>query len=880
MYYPVWELYFAGGGLLIAVIAVLHVFVAHFAIGGGLYLVLTERKAHKENSRPIFDYTKAHSKFFLLLTLVFGGISGVGIWFTISVLSPGATSLLINNFLFAWATEWVFFLVEIVALFFYYYRFDQMKYTDHQIVGWIYFFSAWLSLFFINGIVAFMLTPGEWLQTTNFWDGFFNPTFWPSLVFRSALALSLAGVFGFATSVFSKNRDLNDKLLRYNASWLIIPLLITAPAGYWYLHSTSAEIQSLILFDSPEIRPFVHIIIWGGISLFLGGILMAAKLSGRIKKPLAIVLLAAALVYTGSFEWIREAARKPYLIYQHLYSTGIYKENVQELKNRSFLSAAKWTQNEQVENSNRLKSGKEIFRIQCSGCHSIGGPINNILPLTQKYGIYGMDSQLNGQGKMQKYMPQFLGTKKERRALASYIVKGLHGKKTATKGPGISAPNSTLKIPDFDPENSQYVLLAWNDLGMNYYSHTLPYIMFAPPGNNLNALLINRGPSPGIVTQGVKIKYTIETGLGDPASQSRFWDYAPDLFSRDIDPGTGLSGFGINGTMHSNQTVFRARNVPVIPISKQQNFNPYPLYTLRAFDKESGELIAQTRTVAPVSHEMRCDNCHGGNWQGDADIAPNKKTALDILQVHDKNNRTDLLSRAKNQKPVMCRECHSDPKQASPGNSSGNPEILNFSASMHGWHANYLTGRNQPACFNCHPDSKQVHTKGFRGTHSEAFSCIDCHGTMEDHAISLLKGARRDGRDVGKLIKHLQPRMAESKNEIKPRDPWIQEPDCLDCHQDFKRPSLNATAFNSWTGSADKLYRNRNEISGKINCAACHSSPHAIYPAKNLLFKDSRDTVQPLQYQDNNKTIGTDNCSLCHKMQMGFNYHHDNMIKN
>ena len=35
MNYPVWELAM-GGGVLIAVVSILHVFVSHFAVGGGL----------------------------------------------------------------------------------------------------------------------------------------------------------------------------------------------------------------------------------------------------------------------------------------------------------------------------------------------------------------------------------------------------------------------------------------------------------------------------------------------------------------------------------------------------------------------------------------------------------------------------------------------------------------------------------------------------------------------------------------------------------------------------------------------------------------------------------------------------------------------------
>jgi hypothetical protein len=43
MNYPVWEVPYWGGGMLIGIIAIAHVFIAHFAVGGGLFLPLTER---------------------------------------------------------------------------------------------------------------------------------------------------------------------------------------------------------------------------------------------------------------------------------------------------------------------------------------------------------------------------------------------------------------------------------------------------------------------------------------------------------------------------------------------------------------------------------------------------------------------------------------------------------------------------------------------------------------------------------------------------------------------------------------------------------------------------------------------------------------------
>ncbi len=96
MNYPVWQLDFFGGGLFVILIAVFHVYIAHFAVGGGLFLVLAERKGYRENNPAIIEYVRKHARFFLLLTMVAGSITGVGIWFIISLLNPSATSILIT----------------------------------------------------------------------------------------------------------------------------------------------------------------------------------------------------------------------------------------------------------------------------------------------------------------------------------------------------------------------------------------------------------------------------------------------------------------------------------------------------------------------------------------------------------------------------------------------------------------------------------------------------------------------------------------------------------------------------------------------------------------------------------------------------------------
>jgi len=504
MNYPVWELYYTGGGLLIALIAVVHVYVAHFAVGGGLFLVLTEMKGLRENSPAVLEYTRKHSKFFLLVTMVFSAVTGVGIWFTISLLSPAATSILIHTFVFGFATEWVFFTLEIVAIFIYFYTFNKIDNKAHLIIGWIYAVSALISLVLINGIIAFMLTPGDWLETRNFWDGFFNPSFWPSMFFRITIALVLAGIFGFVTSVFIKDTKFKEKMVRYCAKWLMFPFIFMVLFAWWYFASLGDASKAMILGRSPELIPVTKIFVIVLPILFVSGLLMAIRMPRNVKKPMAFVILFIGLVYMGSFEWIREAGRRPYLIPGYLYSNSIKVEDEAKINKQGFLKAARWVKHSKINDDNFLKAGKEIFKLQCISCHSVGGPLNDILPLTKKFNVFGMDAQLNGQGKINDYMPRFMGTRSERMALSRYIVEKMHNNiKIPAKPAARIEPD--VDIPLFDENNDEYVLLVWTNPGKPNISDSHLKFTFSLPNNNISAQLIHRREAPEIITDGVKL---------------------------------------------------------------------------------------------------------------------------------------------------------------------------------------------------------------------------------------------------------------------------------------------------------------------------------------------------------------------------------------
>jgi cytochrome bd-type quinol oxidase subunit 1 len=420
MNFPVWDIPFLGGGLLIAIIAVTHAFVSHFAIGGGLFLVLTEKKAYREGDDRILEYLKGHALFFILLTLVFGALTGVGIWFSIGLVHPSGTSALIHAFVWGWAIEWVFFLVEVTAAFVYFYAWDRLDKQTHLKIGWIYFGAAWLSLFIINGILAFMLTPGRWLETRNFWLGFFNPTYFPSLFLRTLVTLALAGLYALVTSSFLEPTDLRIKMVRYSAKWLM-PAFFLMPIGLiWYLSQVPESSRQIILGGAPAVTMFAGLSLILSVIIFLFIILGPYRRPDGFAFPFALLILVLGFMVTGTTEWVREAIRKPFIISDYMYSNGILVGQEGQINQKGILATARWVSNKEVIPGKELEAGRDIYRIECQSCHTIIG-YNGIKPLIRGWNEEFIDHQLQNLKTLKGFMPPFVGTEVERKALASWL---------------------------------------------------------------------------------------------------------------------------------------------------------------------------------------------------------------------------------------------------------------------------------------------------------------------------------------------------------------------------------------------------------------------------------------------------------------------------
>ncbi len=374
MDYPVWDVA-VGGGVLMGIVAVAHVVVSHFAIGGGLVIVVSETVAARRGDGALSELARRSSLLLVLVSTVFGAISGVGIWVVAGLIAPGAISALIHEYVWGWAIEWTFFVVEIVAALLYYATWGRVTRRAHLTIGWIYFAAAYLSLVVINGIITFMLTPGRWLETGAFWDGFFNPTYWPSLVLRTGICTSLAAVFMLlAVARFAPAE--RPRLARYLAWWLIAGALLSYAGYRWWEAALPVAVADLFQGATPLLATLAatrSMTLWALAIALLLGIVLLIRPPNAVRLAATAAAAVAVVLFFAGYERVREGARKPFLIHSTMFSNGLAVREIEVLNRDGLAAHSGWIGARVGPDAAPAVLGREIFRIQCSSCHTLDG---------------------------------------------------------------------------------------------------------------------------------------------------------------------------------------------------------------------------------------------------------------------------------------------------------------------------------------------------------------------------------------------------------------------------------------------------------------------------------------------------------------------------
>ena len=404
MNHPVWDIPLLGSGWLIGLISIVHVSIAHLVVGAGIWLPIMEGRAQRAGDLELQAWLRGRAKALLWLSSIFGAVTGVGIWVAIGLVNPTATQHLIRAFVMGWAIEWLIFVGEMATLIVLVRAYDRLRPRQRLTVSWLYALCAWLSLVVINGIITFMLSPGKgWAASHAMWDGFFNATYLPSLLLQPSAVFTLAGV------------------------------LLAVASGWYYFQSFPPAARELVLGNlkgATGLAQGFRWALWGLGAFLVPGLLVlwAFFASASFQRPLALLGLLLACWGFGGFEWIREVARKPFVIRDVMYSNGIRVEQVAEYQKDGFLAGNAWARTFAASRGDTdLARGEALLRSQCLACHTRDG-YRGLRGLTASnsegdnvafiQAIRELDPALNP---YLDRMPPFAGTEQEAELLGKYL---------------------------------------------------------------------------------------------------------------------------------------------------------------------------------------------------------------------------------------------------------------------------------------------------------------------------------------------------------------------------------------------------------------------------------------------------------------------------
>ncbi|MGC9017674.1 MAG: cytochrome ubiquinol oxidase subunit I [Caldimicrobium sp.] len=431
--YPIWDVPYLSSALVVGLIASFHVLPSHLAVGALWVTVYIEKLAYLRNRPDYLDFVKRFTLLLLIFSFIFGSLSGIGIWYSATVSSPRGISGLIHNYVWGWATEWVFFIIEIATIYAYYYTLGKVDPKTHIRIGYLYALAAWISMIIITGILAFMLTPGKWLETGDFFDGFFNPTYFPQLLARTFLMFGVAGIYGLIIASTLKEATKLD-LTKIISRTAFVGMILGGLFVIWYVSKLPQSAKELYtglpyLSKLGKIALVCYLIL---VFYFLLTGFVIPRLNNLILTSLLMLLTFVGILCA---EGIREGIRRPFIINYFMYGHQVIardlpakniKAEIEVIQKEGLLPRLGYLPESlrKITPENRLEVGRIIALHNCANCHAFTE--KGLRPLPALFGKLSpqspedIDAFLAALGSF-PYMPPFAGNDEERKVAAEYL---------------------------------------------------------------------------------------------------------------------------------------------------------------------------------------------------------------------------------------------------------------------------------------------------------------------------------------------------------------------------------------------------------------------------------------------------------------------------
>ncbi|MBI3024742.1 MAG: cytochrome c [Candidatus Tectomicrobia bacterium] len=421
-YYPINDFGPAMKGMVIGGLGIFHVFLAQFAIGGGMLMCYFQWLSQTGREPAAREALDGYFKFLVLVSFVAGALTGVGMWFTTIQISPRTIGMMVEEFHWIWATEWTFFCLEVAAGYAYYRCGEALPGRARMTLLALYSAAAWFSLFWINGILSWQLTPGGWMPAGSVWAGFFNPSFWPSLFYRTIAAMSIAALVACVVVNAHPRLGLRERdALIHRAAHFLAPMALMPFLGLWYLYAIPADSRAWALGGSAAMTLFTAVA--AGASLFVGLYALVGLNLQRltINGATATLLCGLAFVATGGGEFVREGVRKPYTVRGTLFSNSIAPAEVAELRRVGSVTRDPYPlRHPGAYPNDQVRLGAKVFRFQCGVCHTVDGA-NGLVHLAGTWTLEQLRLNIAKLQLTKPFVPPFSGTADELEALVQLI---------------------------------------------------------------------------------------------------------------------------------------------------------------------------------------------------------------------------------------------------------------------------------------------------------------------------------------------------------------------------------------------------------------------------------------------------------------------------
>jgi len=406
-----------GNSIIMAVVIMIHVFFAFFAVGGTTLAVISEWAGRKKNNENYITLARKVTKF-LADMMKINGVLGVAIVVLTIGLWGTFARLLYSVMFWPFVIEGLFFLVLMIFSISYNNTWDKVSSGTHLFLGFMTAFAAIMTAFLINSVWAFMMTPGDWISTQNRWDAFLNPILWESFLHMIIPCFLNGALFVFLWSFWklkTSDRDLElyETVNKFTGRVAGVLIFLQPLSGLSFLFKVKSATQSLAT-PNPWMqvwsglgRPFLHAMMGlAGIALIFA-ILYWLFGHEKGRKFLTVTAIAAFVAFfMGGYT--REKARKPYLVWGTMYMN-------QKLVGEKVQSVA----------AGEKISGEQVYKDwECGACHTMQGVGGNVGPeLVELDNRYQLEDLKQFLLEPPEDMPPFEGSEEEVDALARYILE-------------------------------------------------------------------------------------------------------------------------------------------------------------------------------------------------------------------------------------------------------------------------------------------------------------------------------------------------------------------------------------------------------------------------------------------------------------------------